>query len=69
VIRDAVQARSAERLDDVLQIVRECGALDYVQAAACREGELARSCLRALPDNAYRDALESLAEYSTARLS
>ncbi len=69
LIREAIMARSAERLDDVLAIVRRSGALDYVQQAARQEGEHARASLGALPDNEYRDALENLADYSTARLS
>lgn len=69
VIRAALSARSSERLDEVLAIVRGSGALDYVQQAARREGELARASLAALPDSPYRYGLETLAEHSTARLS
>ncbi|MFU8817490.1 MAG: polyprenyl synthetase family protein [Pseudomonadales bacterium] len=69
VIRDALSARSADRLDDVLAIVRRSGALDYVQQAARRQGELARATLTQLPSSAYRDALETVANHSTARLS
>ncbi len=69
VIREALAARSSERLEDVLAIVRRCDALAYVQAAAQREAALARSSLDALPESDYRDALEALSIYSTARLS
>jgi octaprenyl-diphosphate synthase len=69
VIREALASRSSDRLDEVLSIVRGCGALDYVQDAARREGALARVSLEGLSGNAYRDALEILADYSTARLS
>jgi octaprenyl-diphosphate synthase len=69
VVREALASRSAQRLDEVLAIVGRCGALDYVQEAARREAGLARSSLEGLPGNAYRDALETLADYSTARLS
>jgi octaprenyl-diphosphate synthase len=69
VLREALTARSAERLDEVLAIVRRSGALDYVQEAARRQSDLARETLNSLPDSAYRDALETLAHHSVARLS
>jgi len=69
VIREALASRSADRLDEVLAVVRSCNALDYVRAAARHEAALARSSLAALPESDYRDALETLADYSTARLS
>ena len=69
VIREALAARSTERLDDVLAIVRRCQALEYVQEAAWRQAELAQASLAALPESEYRDALQTLAEYSKARLS
>ncbi|MEZ5558232.1 MAG: polyprenyl synthetase family protein [Pseudomonadales bacterium] len=68
-LRAAIAARSGDHLDDVLRIVRGSGALDYVQQAARRESELAIAALTALPDNDYRDALETLARHATARLS
>lgn len=69
VIRDALASRSAERLDDVLAVVRRCRALDYVQERARREADLARQSLADLPPSDYRTALETLTDYSTARLS
>jgi octaprenyl-diphosphate synthase len=69
VLREALKARSAERLEDVLAVVRRSGALDYVQEAARRQSDLARATLQGLPDNPYRDALETLAHHSVARLS
>lgn len=69
VVREALTLRSVERLDEVRAIVQNCGALDYVQEAARREAELARASLEGLAGSNYRDALETLADYSTARLS
>jgi octaprenyl-diphosphate synthase len=69
VLQEALTTRSAERLDDVLAIVAGSGALEYVQQAAQREGERAAASLAALPASPYRDALQTLAEYSTARLA
>jgi octaprenyl-diphosphate synthase len=69
VVREALLARSAERLDEVLAIVRRSGALAYVQDAARREGALAQATVAGLPPSDYRNALETLALNSTARLS
>jgi len=69
VVRDILTNRSSDRFAEVLAIVRRCGALDYVQEAARQEAERARGSLGGLAGGSYRDALETLAEYSTARLS
>ncbi|MEQ8857678.1 MAG: polyprenyl synthetase family protein [Pseudomonadales bacterium] len=69
LLRDALSKRSAERLHDVLAVVRRCGALDYAQQAARAQALRALDSLSGLPDTAHRDALEALANYSTARLS
>jgi octaprenyl-diphosphate synthase len=69
VLRDAVAARSTERLDEVLAIVERSGALQYTQQLAQQEGARACQCLSALPAGAHRDALDTLARYATSRLS
>lgn len=69
IIRHAIAARSADCLEQVIDIVTRSGALDATRAAAIRESELALEHLRALPDNAFRGALETLARHCTARLS
>ncbi len=68
VIRDAVEQQSAERLDDILTIVRSSGALAFTHEAACREAQLALDCLDGLFPNPYVEALRALTEYSTSRL-
>ncbi len=69
LLRSAVANRSTDRLREVLEVVRGCGALDYVQRAAREQAARALASLGDLPDSAHRDALETLANYSTARLS
>jgi octaprenyl-diphosphate synthase len=69
ILRDAVEARSSERLQEVLSIVAASGALDYVQQAAQRQGRQARDSLSGLRPGDCRDALETLAIHATARLT
>ena len=63
-----IQQRSAERLGDILSIVRASGALAFTQEAARREAQLALDCLDGLFPNPYVEALRALTEYSTSRL-
>lgn len=68
-IRDAIAAKSVNALPEVLAIVRDSGALEYTQQAARAQTDRAISCLQALPDNEYRDALDALGRFCIARLS
>ena len=68
LIVSAVQARSRDRLDAIVDIVRRCGALDYTQKAALREAEAAMVCLDQLFPGPYVEALKTVTEYSTSRL-
>ena len=56
-----------ENLDIVLKLVRETGGLDYTEKIAAKEKCKALSCLSAIPESAFRDALEDLAEFSIKR--
>lgn len=66
---EAISARSVDALPDVVQIVRDTGALDYTRAAARAQSERAIECVLRLPGNVYRDALETLAHFAIARLT
>ncbi len=68
IVRKAVSARSADRLADVLQVVRASGALSYTRSAATQQCARAVDCLAGLPDNEYRDALQTLANFCVDRL-
>ena len=68
VIKTAIQNKSTEQLDDIIQIVSTCGALEYTHQAAVNEAQLALDCLNTLNPSAYREALITLTNYSTARL-
>jgi octaprenyl-diphosphate synthase len=51
----------------ILAAVQNSGALDYTQAAAKREADLALDCLKDFPANEARQALEALSAYSLTR--
>ncbi len=69
VLRNAVQARSAEAMDSVLDIVSASGALEYTRDRAHDQGMRAMNELRTLPANEHRDALDALTRFSIDRLS
>ncbi len=68
-IRAAITARSCDNMENIRRIVQDSGSLEYTRLAAVIEVEKALEQLRVLPESAYRDALQSLAEYSLARLA
>ena len=69
VIRSAIAEPASAQLHRVIEIVRDSGALDYVQEAAQAECLNAKASLETIPDSPYRDAMHALASYAQARLS
>ena len=69
IVRESLIMRSANNLEEVLEVVRACGALDYTRAAALRHSKKAVACLEALPANPHGDALKQLAEYAQNRMA
>jgi octaprenyl-diphosphate synthase len=51
----------------ILGAVQSSGALDYTQAAAKREADLALECIQGFPNNEATIALRDLCTYSLAR--
>ena len=70
LVRAAIE-QNQDLPDDVfvqiLNAVQTSGALDYTQAAAKREAELALACIQDFPANEATSALRALCEYSLVR--
>ena len=70
LVRAAVE-QNQDLPDDVfaqiLNAVQISGALDYTQAAAKREADLALECIQDFPANEATSALQALCEYSLSR--
>lgn len=70
LVRAAIE-QNQDLPDDVfaqiLHGVQNSGALDYTQAAAKREVDLAMECLQNFPKNEATDALHALCRYSLSR--
>jgi octaprenyl-diphosphate synthase len=67
VIRAAIEQGDISRFDEVLQIVRQTGALDYTRQQAQREADLARQELALFPETSFKNSLLKLAELAASR--
>lgn len=69
LMRGAIEHGEQARLADIVQIVRETGALDATREAAEREAEIARRCVEPMPDSKARNALLELCVRAVHRSS
>ena len=70
LIRDAIEkSNGLEHLTRIQGIMESTGALEYTQACAHKEVQMAIDSLAAIPDSAYKDALIALAHISVERTS
>jgi octaprenyl-diphosphate synthase len=67
VIRHAIEHGERDRIDDIITIINETGAINYTSQAALKEAEQAKSDLALLPESIYKEALSSLADFSVER--
>lgn len=67
LIRQAITDGGLERLDDVLAIVRDIGALEYTRRRAEEMAEKARQQLELLPPSPYRESMETLTRIAVER--
>lgn len=67
LVRQAIRQGGLERLDDVLAIVRDTGALDYTRARAEEMAAKALEQLDLLPQSPYRDSMAQLAHLAVER--
>ncbi len=67
VIRKAIEHGGRDHIDAVIDAVESTGAITYTSRAAAAEADSALEALTEIPRSPYRDALESLAEFSVSR--
>jgi octaprenyl-diphosphate synthase len=69
LLADAIRNGGLDRLQDIIAIVRQSGALDYTRKVAEQRIAIALKNLAGLPDNRYRSGLEQVAEAALHRSS
>lgn len=67
IVASAIEEGDRDRLNEILEIVRSTGGLDYTLKLARDQARLAQSSISGLPDNKYRTALKQLAQFSVIR--
>ena len=67
-LRIAVQTGKTPNAEQLIELVRRSGSLDYCKQRALEETKLAQQALSTLPDNRYRTGLYQLTELASARL-
>jgi len=67
VIRTAIEEGQRDKIDEIITIINETGAIDYTSQAAKREVDNAKAALDSLADSHYKTALLALADFSIER--
>ena len=65
----ATELPDDRQISDVIQIVAECGGIEYAHQCGVRFAEQAEACLQGLPDSAARRALAEAITYVLERRS
>jgi octaprenyl-diphosphate synthase len=69
LVRDAIEHGGLDHIDDVLTIIQQSGALDYVAEKAREHRQQALDALNGLPQSRYLDGMKNLAEFAVERRS
>lgn len=67
LIAEAIRQGDASKLNEVVAIVRETGALAYTADSAQQQVDKAIECLSCLEDSRYAEAMKNLAEFAIQR--
>ncbi|HED33485.1 MAG TPA: octaprenyl diphosphate synthase [Gammaproteobacteria bacterium] len=67
IVRKAIEEGGLEYLDEVMEAIRQTGAIEYTEETARQEAQLAIRQLAHLPDSEYSQAMQDLAKYAVDR--
>lgn len=67
LVREAIEQGDIARFADVLQVIKQTGALEYTRQQAQHESDVACAQLAALPDTNYKQSLLQLAHFAASR--
>jgi len=68
-IRKAITEGGLDNLEEIIEMVKSSGAIEYTHEYALNEARLAADALSIIPESKYRDALEGLAKLAVERSS
>lgn len=67
LIRQAIRKGATEELPQIIEIVQQCGAIDYTNNKALEHVEQAKQAIAILPDSPAKNALGALADLAVSR--
>ena len=67
IIREAIEQGQRDKIDDIISIIKQTGAIDYTAQAAQNEITQAKSALTSIADSDYKQALIGLADFAINR--
>ena len=66
-IDEAIRRGGAERMEEVIALINDCGALNRCMDLAKQRAETALQCIESLTDSPWKEAMAALASYSVSR--
>jgi len=67
LITSAIEQGGLDHLDEIITVVRDSGALEYTRKKAEERIAIATDCLSVVPDSAYKEGLELIAQTAIER--
>jgi len=67
IIDETIRQGGLEQIDKIVQLIRDCGALEESMEVARQRAGAAEDSISSLPDSAWKDAMMALASYSISR--
>lgn len=67
IIREAIEQGQRDKIDVIIDIIKQTGAIDYTSQAAQNEVVQAKSALSCIADSDYKQALIGLADFAVNR--
>lgn len=67
IIREAIEQGQRNKIEDIIAIIEQTGAINYTSQAAQNEVNQAKKALSIIADSEYKQALIGLAEFSINR--
>ncbi len=67
LVREVIESGDMSRFAEVLDVIKQTGALEYTLQQAQRESQAACAVLSVLPDSDYRQSLLQLADFAASR--
>jgi octaprenyl-diphosphate synthase len=67
MIKLAIEQGNIEGFTEVLEVIKQTGALEYTRQQAQKEADAACAALSILPDTAYKQSLLQLADFAATR--